>query len=341
MNREALTGLLQRLDAVPGISGFEEKIGVRIAEEMAGCYDESRIDTLGNRLFIKKGREPAFTVLIWAQMDEAGFIVSGISPAGYLHALPVGLHSPQPAGAQGYTILTANGPVSAVSGFESISDPQKPFELLLDIGARSRQGAKNRGVSVGDPVISDRKGQPLGKAFFTCRSAESRAGCAALIQTMQRLKGVQTQATVIACAAVQGELGGKGIRAAVHATAPQLLLGLRACPGEDREENSGHAHPFPGGGPAIRAYYGQAGHMMPLHLRQRLMDTAHSRRIPYQLEITSAGDGQPPDGCSILEGEIGIPIRYIHSFSSMVDTGDILQASRLAAAFLQELGEPL
>ena len=48
--------LLADLDDVPGVSGFEGKIGDKIAGHMKKYVDEFSSDALGNRFFIKKGK---------------------------------------------------------------------------------------------------------------------------------------------------------------------------------------------------------------------------------------------------------------------------------------------
>lgn len=340
MNREALASLLQRLDAVPSVSGFEENAGLLIEKEMSGCCDEYRTDPLGNRLFIKRGRDPSFIILLTADMDEPGFIVSGITPAGQVLLLPIGPPAPQPLQNQGYTLYTAQGSIPAVCAAAPADRQQAPQEqlLVLDTGARSRKGAENRGIAPGIWAVSDRRGQRIGKNIFTGRAADRRAGCAALITAMQLLKGVPLQVTVAACAAVQGRLGERGARAAAHALSPQLILRFTAA-GDTAVSLHTPAHL--GEGPAIRIYDGAApGSILPPPLRRQLEDTARAHHIPWQPEVASrtreASMSVSP-GFPVPAAEIGIPGRYRETPVCMVDMGDILGAARLAAAFLQQM----
>lgn len=354
MKQETMTSLLQRLDAVPGVSGFEREVGACMAEELAGCYDESWTDALGNRLFVKKGKRPDFTVLLSAHMDEPGFIVGDISPAGAALLLPVGFQDPRLLYGRDYLLYTARGPLPAVSGFGGMPEEkggqpaQKGEGIWVDLGARSRKGAENMGAAVGDAAASDRRGQPLGKNLFTGRAVDNRAGCAALVGTMQLLRGISIEATVIACASVQGQLGTWGLEAAAHAVSAQAALCFSTCPGAGEEGAGSLRHPLLGGGPAIPVYEGEPaapGYVTPLRLRQRLTEAARRGRLPWQLAGTDGGkiNAAAPalSSLGMLAGGIRIPARFLPSAAGVVDVRDILRASQLAVSFLQGAALPL
>lgn len=318
MNRNDIAALLQRLDAVPGVSGFEDAVGRQVAQELAGCDAAASADALGSRLFTRPGG-PEPPLLLFAGMDEPGYLVAGFAPGGQVLALPAGKGLP-PYGAD-YCIHTASGPIPAIC-----SCPQPRLPLPLDIGARSRRGAQNRGVAIGDPVTPERQGRRIGKTGFTGRAAGSRAGCAALVAALRLIAGMPAGRTVIACAAAQQEWEGRGICAALRETRPALALGFAACPGG--EEAGGGLLPVPGAGPAL----GLCG--LPPALREALCAAAHRRHLPLQLQAAPAGgQGLPP---GLPAAVIGIPVRCPRSPAPLVDTGDILAAAQLAAAFIQE-----
>lgn len=319
MNREYIAALLQRLDAVPGVSGCEEAVGGQIAQELSGCYTAAAADALGSRLFTRQGG-PEPPLLLFAGMDEPGYLIGGFSPSGQVLALPTGGSLP-PNGAD-YLIHSAAGPIPAIC-----SSPDSQLPLQLDIGAHSQRGAQNRGIAIGDPVTPERRGRLIGKTGFTGRAIESRAGCAALAAALRLLTGTQEKRTLIACAAAQNEWEGRGLRAVLRETRPALALGFAACPGG--EEAGGGLLPVPGAGPALSI----CG--LPPALRQGLISAAHRRHLPLQLQAApTAWPGSLPPGLPMAV--LGIPVRYPHSLAPLVDTGDILAAAQLAAAFLEE-----
>lgn len=318
MNQEYIAALLQRLDAVPGVSGFEEAVGRQIAQELTGCDAAASVDALGSRLFTRQGG-PEPPLLLFAGMDEPGYLIGGFSPGGQALALPAGEKLP-PKGAD-YCIHTAAGPIPAICGCPDLRLP-----LPLHIGARSRRGAQNRGVAIGDPVTPDRQGRLIGKTGFTGRAVESRAGCAALVATLRLCAGMPAGRTVIACAAAQHEWEGRGIRAVLREIRPALALGFTACPGG--EEGSEGSLPIPGAGPALCL----CG--LPPALREGICAAARRRHLPLQLQALPAATGSLPPGLPVAV--LGIPVRYPRSPAPLVDTGDILAAAQLAATFLQE-----
>lgn len=337
MNQQALTALLQRLDSAFGPSGFEEDIGLIFAEEMSGWCDEHRTDKLGSHLFWRKGEADAPVILLTADMDEPGFMLSSITSSGTLLLLPIGPPAPQPLQNQGYTLYTSQGMLPAVCGPQPAGQelPNGPL-LALDVGARSRRAAENRGIAIGDPAVSSRRGESIGKSLFSGRSMAARSGCAALICTMRLLKRAAAPANIVACAAVQGRLGKRGMLAAAQALSPQLVLSFGAAgSGAPLLQPSSRL----GEGPVIRAYGGMLpGNLLPRFLRCRLEAAARLHHIPWQLEVTApsaAAGGPPPAGLSVPVVEIGIPCRYENTPVCLVDTGDILNAARLAAAFLE------
>ena len=69
MTREEMTALLGDLNSVWGTSGHEQMVGDEISRHLSGCVDEEFEDTLGNRFFVKKGKNPDFKVMVSAHMS--------------------------------------------------------------------------------------------------------------------------------------------------------------------------------------------------------------------------------------------------------------------------------
>ena len=82
--------LLEKLCNEIGVSGNEDRIRAIISEEVKPYADEIKIDSLGNLIALKKGRDHSKKVMIAAHMDEVGFIISGITDKGYLKFKTVG-----------------------------------------------------------------------------------------------------------------------------------------------------------------------------------------------------------------------------------------------------------
>lgn len=356
MDRTEIADLLARLNAVRGLSGREEAVGDAIAEEMEGLCDETGHDRLGNRLFTRRGRRGGPTVLLAAHMDEIGFLVSGIDEGGFVHFVPVGFHDERLLQNQMLRIDTASGAVYGVTGagdppYEHKGERLEPpgmGEVVLDIGARTREEAEGMGVRPGDPILSARDGRLLGERVFTGRAVDNRAGCAAMIGAMRLLAQTALPAEVVACASVQEELGAKGIQAVGARVKPDIVLALDVCPAvTDGRIPCTRARIVLGAGPAVQIYDWSPGsllgHAVSPRLYGRLLHTARRRRIPHQAEVTldCGTDAAVLAPTGVLAGGISIPCRYLHSAVGTVDIGDVYYAAILTAEFIKSLADPI
>ena len=73
-------GLLKKLVAAHGVSGFEKNVRKIIEEEAAPYADEMTVDAIGNLIVLKKGTdgENKKKLMFAAHMDEIGFMVKKI-----------------------------------------------------------------------------------------------------------------------------------------------------------------------------------------------------------------------------------------------------------------------
>lgn len=357
MNRNETVEILTALDAVAGVSGYEDAVGDTMASLLNGCGLQETRDTLGNRFFIKEGRRTDFRVMLSAHLDEVGFLVSDIDDDGYVTLLPVGLIDARLLPGQVLLVDTTQGPVAGVTGFAAAPHEHKGetlpavtmADIRLDVGARSRAQAMGMGISPGDPAVCDRGSRMLGRNTFSGRAVDNRAGCAAMILTLRRLRETAPQATIIACGSVQEELGVKGVRAAAASIRPDIAITFDVCFASMSDSPTyGRARALPGRGPAIQAYdwspMSLLGNMVPRRLRERLCAVAQSHRIPHQIEVTLNGGTDAAEialsNLGVLSGAINIPCRYMHSAVGTVDVRDVYNASSIAAAFLRETDAP-
>lgn len=107
--------LLERLCTACGVSGDEDDIRDIILEEIKPYADELKVDSLGNILAFKKGKQRAKSkLLISAHMDEVGFIVTNIESNGTLKFAEVGGIDKKAACGKAVLIGKINCPVSLV-----------------------------------------------------------------------------------------------------------------------------------------------------------------------------------------------------------------------------------
>ena len=81
---------IERLSALPGVSGREEAVRAALLELLDGRCD-CKVDALGNLLAFKRGaKKPANRLMLSAHMDEVGLIVTYIEDSGLLRFAAVG-----------------------------------------------------------------------------------------------------------------------------------------------------------------------------------------------------------------------------------------------------------
>ena len=138
--------------------------------------------------------------LIAAPMDEPGYVVSGITPEGYLTLprLPQGGNLPlfnELYAAQPVKIGTSKGAWinGAVAGVSVHLQPQRqhppsPADLdnmFIDVGATSPAEARAGGADVLSPLAIERKLYAMGGGQLTAPAIGDRFGDAALLEILR------------------------------------------------------------------------------------------------------------------------------------------------------------
>jgi putative aminopeptidase FrvX len=348
---DRMLDLMLKLDAVRGISGYEEEVAELMHAELAPYSDEQSRDPIGNHYFTRRGTEGAPVLMLCAHMDEIGFIVQHVEDEGFLRLAPVGYHDDRMLTDQVLIVDGLRGPVTGIVGTKpahivTAEERQKAIplhEMFLDLGTASREETEALGVRVGDPVTFARTGMPLnGTRVFTGKAVDDRAGCAVMIETMRRLAESDIAATVVAVASVQEEVGLRGAGVAAYRVKPDVAIALDVTLAGDTPATEFRQLPVRlGGGPAIK-YFDWApavtiGSAVPRRLTRRMEEAAGVAGVPFQREVLIGGATDAGSialaGAGTLTGCVSIPSRHIHSAVGVVHLGDMEQCVDLLLAF--------
>jgi endoglucanase len=356
MATTTLLNSLMLLDNAFGVSGDEEEVAKILRDEMAGLYDEYQEDPLGSQYFIKYGRDRDKRVIISAHMDEIGFIVNYIEENGLVRFLPVGYHDDRTAVNQDMVIKTDSGKkVHGVTGSKpahimTAEDHEKVIkieELYLDVGTESRAETEALGVQPGDYLGFCRTGYLLNNGkYYTGKSVDDRAGCAAMVEVMRRLQQLDIEPTVCMVGSVQEEVGMRAGAPMVNRIKPELVLALDVTltggiPGVEERQCS----EVMGGGPGIKFFdwdplLGATGNNVPRKLTRQLINTAKRHGIPFQREVMTGGGtdawSASMAGTGVLAGGICIPQRYMHTAVGTINLEDLEHTVNLIVKFLQD-----
>ncbi len=345
---DATEKLLERFTQVSGVSGYEAEVRALIRGELADITVIEQ-DRLGSIVCKKVGTRDEPRVMLAAHMDEVGFMVRQITKEGHLRFVPLGGWWNQVMLGQRVVVKTAGGDVFGVLGAKPphILTPKErdkvveKKDMYIDIGATSREEAEATGVCPGDPVIPVSAFQPLstGKTYLS-KAWDDRVGCAAMVQTIQRLARQTHPNTVYGTGTVQEEVGLRGARTSAHVVDPDVVIVLESDIAHD-VPGMGHDEPLVslGKGPSLLVY--DASMIPNTRLRDLAIKVAKAEKIPLQFSAIERGG---TDGGAIhLHSTgvpaivLGVPARHIHSHAGIIHRDDYDNLVNLVVALVKKL----
>ena len=346
---DATVALLKELTNANAAPGFEGPVRDILKREWQGVVKDLHTDGIGNLLGSLSGTGPR--VLVMAHMDEVGFMVRYIDANGFVFFHPIGTNIDQAVLTQRFAIMTARGPVVGYTGVKSPhivpaeerNSMVQVADMFLDLGVKSRDEAEKLGVRPGLPmtyhtqfeVLNDGTNRYLAKAF------DDRVGLAILTQALQRFQSAPHPNTLLAAATVQEELGSRGAQVIYEQTKPDIVINLEI----------GVAGDFPlrvspklsqeslGKGATVFIFQGD---MIPNNkLVDWVTEVAKTEKIPIQYSAVSTygqdGSALQRSGASMPVINIGVPTRYAHSQSGVIDRADYDAAAKLVTKMIEKL----
>jgi endoglucanase len=340
--------MMQELTDAPGVPGYEEAVR-RVMRRYLEPLGEIMTDNLGSIIARKVGKAGGPKIVLAGHMDEIGFMVTRITDDGFLKFQPLGGWWDQVMLAQRVEVHTRSGPVIGVIGSKpphilSPDERKKVYEkkdMFIDVGASSRAEAESFGIRPGDPVV------PVGpftvmknEKLLMAKAWDNRFGCALAIEVMRRLKGQPHPNEVYGVGTVQEEVGLRGAATTAYKIEPDIGFALdTGIAGDTPGISPDDAQSKMGKGPVILLYDGS---MIPhTRLRDLVVDTAEAEQIPYQFDKISGGGTDAGKihtfGAGVPSLVIGVPVRYIHTHTAILNRDDFDNAARLMVAVVKRL----
>jgi endoglucanase len=344
-----LKTLTKGLFAVPSTTGNEEMLAAKIRGLLPKdvTVEEAGLGTIAVRL----GGTPGPT-LILAALDGYGHMVSGITPEGYLT-----LDRPVPPPharfdafllGQPVVVSTAKGPVRGVVSQPAMHllTPERRkaqvegFSLeiaYVDIGARTEQEARARGVERLDPVTYPAVLTELAGGQWAGPSLGVKAVAACLVSVLETPVGrAGGEETVLAWAA-QTKFGarGRGARPAIGAASARarwqpkrtIVIDVIAA-------GQGDGSPVPGGGPVLVQAKDESTAL------RRAVEAA-AAAAGATLQFKAAPDSplalpfaSPPEEVVTL----ALPVRFLNTPSEVVSLKDLEAMRGILERFLRPGG---
>lgn len=351
--------LLQQLTDAPGASGFEGAVRKVLYPIWKKELTHFKVDGIGNISGVIPGKITTPNILLLSHMDEVGFVIRNITQDGFLQVEPVGGWRDQVVYAQRWQIMTSNGPIIGYSGEESghivpkagqvtRADASQKLhaarEMYIDVGAHSRQEAIDKfKLRPGLPITPDARftvlnntGRYLAKAF------DNRAGAAIVTEIIERFANTSHPNRITVASTVQEEVGLRGASVIAREYQPDVAINIEACIAGDHPFTatpSNVSYPVLGKGPCVYVYERS---MLPNNqLVDWVAELAKKNKIPFQY-ATAPNYGQ--DGSMVQRSGsgvptilIGIPVRYAHQQSGVMERSDYDATLRLVELMLKHL----
>ena len=351
---ERLAKDLTDLMAVPGLSGHEDRVRRAIRDKLDDIGVESRSDTLGNLVATFDGEGPS--VMLFAHMDQLGFIVRKIEPNGFIRLERLGGVPERALPAQEVLICVAGGHdvygVIANKSHHATSPDEKynvlrVADLYVDAGFDSAEAAGAAGVKIGSPVVYATGSYRIGEHRIVGPAVDDRAGCAVLLDVARALKDRTSGPTVHLAFTVLEEFNLRGAQPLAQNLQPDIAIQLDLMLATDTPDMGDRGDMVLGSGPGMSLYSfhgrGTLNGVIPHPAMVNLIETtAEAKGIPLQ---RSAQTGILTDlsyvqlvGSGVACVDLGFPMRYSHSAREICDLRDLEALGQLLVAALERIG---
>lgn len=330
--------LFKTLTELPGAPSNEHAVRKFMKEQLSAVSDEIIQDKLGSIFGVKHGENDSPRIMVAGHMDEVGFMVTQITDNGMIRFQPLGGWWNQVMLATRVDVMVGEKAIPGVIGSipphllseELRSKPMDIKNMLIDIGADSREDAMSIGIRPGQQIIPFSPFTPMAnEKKIMAKAWDNRYGCGLAIELLRELKDEKLPNQLYSGATVMEEVGLRGAATAASMINPDIFFALDASPANDADGNKNEFGQL-GKGTLLRIL----DKSMVTHrgMREFVLDTAESNHIPYQYFISQGGtDAGRVHSANegIPSSVIGICSRYIHTSSSIIHTDDYAAAKEL------------
>ena len=346
MAAKALADVLRRFTVAAGVPGAEGTGREIVRACLAGVGDIS-YDGLGSSVCERAASRPGPRVVLDAHMDEVAFMVQSLSDEGKLSLVPLGGWWGHVLLGQRVDVVLESGTVPGVIGckpphFLQAAERDRVVridDMYVDVGASSREDVDRLGIRVGDPVVPHAEFVELDvPGVLSSKAFDNRVGVGLLCEVMGALAGSGHPNTVIGVGAVQEEVGCRGAETASTVARPDVAVVLEGTPADDLP-GLGSRQAALGEGPQIRFYDPAA--ISNRRLVRLSEEVATELKVPVQVAVRRSGATDARSisryGRGVPTVVVGVPARYIHTHTSLIQWDDYVAARRLALELVRRL----
>ena len=317
----------------PSPTGYEWE-GQKIWMDYLKPYvDDFITDTYGSAVGVINPEAP-YKVVIEGHSDEISWYVNYVTDSGLIYVIRNGGSDHQIAPSKWVNIHTKKGVVKGVFGWPAIhtrksgkEEAPKLDNIFIDIGAKDKKEVEKMGVHVGCVITYPDTFQIINKNKFVCRAIDNRVGGFMIAEVGRLLhqNKIKLPFGLYITNAVQEEVGLHGAEMITQTIKPDVAIVTDVChdtttPMINQKEQGSIEM---GKGPVIS--YAPA---IQNKLREQIIKTAETKKIPYQRLASSRFTGTDTDAFAYSNGGvasalISLPLRYMHTTVEMVHKEDV------------------
>lgn len=338
---------LLALSNLNGIAGREEAIGEYLVEAISqSCERDAFKNYYFGNLATKKKK-----IAIYAHLDEVGFFVRDIDPEGFIYFQPIG-------GWWGHVILgqkvciTARkngkkyaGIVGTLPEGSVMGDTVVSIEkMYIDLGVDSQKEVAELGIQIGDMITPDTVASVSANGkYIIGKALDNRVGCSVIADVLDYFHDhLLSQVEVIGVATAQEEAGTRGSKVAAPKVQGDINIIIDVANGKDTPKATARKTRILGNGPGICLYDKTA--LANMELADALQETAEQEQLPWQFDQLTGG-GTDAGSIQLYEGQptivLSIPVRYCHSWHSLVNIDDCKNTVELICRYIERIERKL
>ncbi|MDR2817208.1 MAG: M42 family peptidase [Oscillospiraceae bacterium] len=333
-----IESILEKLCALTCVPGDEiEETGL---SPLVEPYGEIKKDALGN-VILKRNvlDKPEFQVVLDAHFDEVGMIVTNITKDGFLKIAPCGGLDPKVIfgadvivlGEKKYPGVVCTVPPHLQSEERGRWALPGVTDVYVDVGYSFEKVTEL--IPIGSKIILKSRFLKLAGNIYSGKAMDNRAGCAALIYALEKLRKKKLRKTEVnVIFSAMEEIGSKAYQCAVNSLNPTHVIVVDTTFGTSNGEDF---RLFKlGEGPALGI-----SPVLNHELKCELEKLAKKGKIPFQSEVMGGKTRTNADGFSASQKAmlVSIPIKYMHLPVGCVNLKDVEMTGQLIANFIESL----
>lgn len=328
-----------RLSNLCAVSGDEGDLIEDIMVNFKESDYQIDIDPIGNVSLHKDIDPHKKNVMVFAHMDEIGFMIRKLENNGYLRFERMGGVNRQIIPGCKVVLKTDKGLVPGVVGLKShhfMPDSEKftvPSldKMYIDVFVRSKEEAYQLGIDVGTMVSFKPDVEVIRDTYITGKSLDNRVAVALLYELARSLEKLDLNYNLYIVFPVMEEFNIRGLIPCIRKIKPEYSIGLDITPACDTPDLDYNDIGL-GKGPAITLmnFHGGgtlAGVLPHRGLFKEISKSAHDAGVHLQREVSPGVITE--NAFALFENEgvkvanLSIPTRYTHTPIETVQISDL------------------